>query len=72
MFFDELNKLEKLTQKQRDARENRRLIPIDRVSQLDTGYTGRPDTDMQVQTERMKLAKRHSPRISDMNGDLTR
>jgi hypothetical protein len=49
MTLDDLEEIEKAELKQRDPREDRKLIPIDSVSQLDTGYTGRPDTDMQTQ-----------------------
>jgi len=53
MLFDELEELER-REKLYDAREERRLIPVDSHSQLDTGYTGRSDCDMKAQDERLK------------------
>ena len=53
MFFDELERIEKRG-KWHDEREERRLVPIDSFSHLDTGYTGRPDTDMARQEAREK------------------
>lgn len=44
MFLDELDQIER--KEKQDPREERRLIPIDSFSQLDTGYTGRPDGDV--------------------------
>lgn len=46
MFIDELERLDREQQKFCAPREVKKLIPIDRDSQLDTGYTGRPDTDL--------------------------
>lgn len=54
MFMDELDKLERRELRLQDSREERRLLPIDSCSQLDTGYTGRPDTDMARQQAREK------------------
>ena len=46
MTLDELNEIERREGLVRDPREERRLIPVDSHSQLDTGYTGRPlDTE---------------------------
>ncbi len=53
MTFDELEELER-REKIHDPREERRLLPVDSHSQLDTGYTGRSDCDMKAQDERLK------------------
>jgi len=45
MTLDELDAIERRERKMRDSRESRRLLPIDRCSQLDTGFTGRQDND---------------------------
>ncbi len=58
MFMDELEKLDKLEQRRLDPREDRKLLPIDSYSQSDTGYTGRPDGDMQKQEKRDTKSKR--------------
>lgn len=49
MTFRELVQIEKRENKLRDRREERRLLPVDHASQLDTGYTGRGDGDLQKQ-----------------------
>lgn len=46
MFMDELDAAEKRCELMRGSRAERSLIPVDSHAQLDTGYTGRPDTDM--------------------------
>lgn len=55
MTFDELEELER-REKMHDPREERRLLPVDSYSQLDTGYTGRSDCDVKAQHERVKEA----------------
>lgn len=52
MTFDELEDLER-REKMHDPREDRRLLPVDSDSQLDTGYTGRSDCDMKAQDQRL-------------------
>ena len=42
MMAYELAEIEKRETRYRMAREERRLVPVDASSQLDTGYTGRP------------------------------
>jgi hypothetical protein len=52
MTFDELESIER-REKMHDAREERKLLPVDSNSQLDTGYTGRSDCDMKAQGQRL-------------------
>ena len=53
MFFDELDKIAQL-EKRNPRDEEKSLIPVDSCSQLDTGYTGRPDTDVLDQEQRIQ------------------
>ena len=47
MFYRDLDRLEKQTISEDDPREERKLIPVDSCSQLDTGYTGRSNCEFE-------------------------
>lgn len=57
MFADELDNIERSEIRACDPRERRRRLPVDSSSQLDTGYTGRPDTDVDAQVAEEKLRR---------------
>ena len=57
MFMDEMEDIERQQDRLRSSREERSLLPVDSCSQLDTGYTGRPDTDGAAFKARMKAER---------------
>lgn len=70
--MDELDDIEKRHALMRNSREVRSRLPVDSHSQLDTGYTGRPDTDIAklVVTQRAKRDRQIAAILRSKNREI--